>query len=38
MLAKNASTGQLRRRLLPIVAYDLLYVGYVAATGRTWRP
>ena len=34
MLAKNASTGQLRRRLLPIVAYDLLYVGYVAATGK----
>jgi GT2 family glycosyltransferase len=38
MLAKNASRRQLRRRLLRIVAYDLSYVGYVAATGRTLAP
>ena len=38
MLAKNASTSQLRRQLLPIVTYDLLYVGYIAATGRTLAP
>jgi hypothetical protein len=38
MLAKNASRRQLRRRLLRIVAYDLLYVGYVTATGRTLAP
>jgi GT2 family glycosyltransferase len=38
MLAKNASGPQLRRELLPIVGYDLLYVGYVAATARTLAP
>jgi GT2 family glycosyltransferase len=38
MLAKNASPHQLRRRLPRIVAYDLLYVGYVAATARTLAP
>ena len=38
MLAKNASRGQLRRRLLRIVAYDLLYVSYAAAVARTSAP
>src|SRR5439155_722433 len=38
MLAKNASRGQLRRRLLRIVAYDLLYVSYAAAVARTRAP
>ena len=38
MLAKNASAAQLRRGLLRIVAYDLAYVGYVAATARTLAP
>jgi GT2 family glycosyltransferase len=38
MLAKNATTRQLRRRLLGVVAYDLLYVGYVAATARNAAP
>jgi GT2 family glycosyltransferase len=38
MLAKNASTRQLRRGLLRIAAYDLLYIAYVAATARTLAP
>ena len=38
MLAKNASTRQLRRGLLRIAAYDLLYVAYFAATARTLAP
>ena len=38
MLAKNASPAQLRRGLLRIVAYDLAYAGYVAATARTLAP
>ena len=38
MLAKNASAAQLRRGLLRIVAYDLAYAGYVAATARTLAP
>jgi GT2 family glycosyltransferase len=38
MLAKNASTAQLRRGLLRIVAYDLAYAGYVAASARTLAP
>jgi GT2 family glycosyltransferase len=37
-LAKNASGRQLRRGLVRIVAYDLLYVAYVAATRRTLAP
>ena len=37
-LAKNASRGQLRRRLLRIVVYDLLYVSYAAAVARTRAP
>jgi GT2 family glycosyltransferase len=38
MLAKNASSRQLRRRLHRIVAYDVLYVAYAVATGRTLAP
>ena len=38
MLAKNASRGQLRRRLFRIVAYDLLYVSYAATAARTTAP
>ncbi len=38
MLAKNASGGQLRRRLVQIVAYELLYVAYAAAADRTFAP
>lgn len=38
MLAKNASRRQLRRRLVAIVAYDLLYVAYAAAADRTLAP
>jgi GT2 family glycosyltransferase len=38
MLAKNASGAQLRHGLLRIVAYDLAYAGYVAATARTLAP
>lgn len=38
MLAKNASTRQLRRGLLRIAAYDLLYIAYFAATARTLAP
>ncbi len=38
MLAKNASRRQLRRQLVRIVAYDLLYVGYAAAADRTAAP
>jgi GT2 family glycosyltransferase len=38
MLAKNASGRQLRRRLIQIVAYDLLYVAYAAAADRTFAP
>jgi GT2 family glycosyltransferase len=38
MLAKNASARQLRRGLIRIAAYDLLYVGYVAVTARTLSP
>jgi GT2 family glycosyltransferase len=38
MLAKNATTRQLRLRLLPMVGYDVLYIAYVAATRRTLAP
>ncbi len=38
MLAKNASARQLRRRLLAIVAYDLLYVAHAAVSDRTLAP
>jgi GT2 family glycosyltransferase len=38
MLAKNAGTRQLRRRLIQIVGYDLAYIAYVAAVGRTLAP
>lgn len=38
MLARNATTAQLRRHALGIVAYDLAYVGFVAATRRTLAP
>lgn len=38
MLAKNASGRQLRRRLVQIVAYDLLYVAHAAAADRTFAP
>jgi GT2 family glycosyltransferase len=38
MLAKNASGRQLRRRLLAIVAYDLLYVAHAAVADRTLAP
>jgi GT2 family glycosyltransferase len=38
MLAKNASSRQLRGRLHRIVAYDLLYVAYASAAGRTLSP
>jgi hypothetical protein len=38
MLAKNASGRQLRRRLLAIVAYDLLYVAHAALADRTLAP
>jgi GT2 family glycosyltransferase len=38
LLAKNASRRQLRRGLLRIAAYDLLYIAYVAATARTLAP
>jgi GT2 family glycosyltransferase len=38
MLAKNAGARQLLRALPRIVGYDLLYVGYVAATHRTLAP
>jgi GT2 family glycosyltransferase len=38
MLAKNGTGRQLRHALPRILAYDLLYVGYVAATRRTLAP
>ena len=38
MLAKNASARQLRRRLVAIVAYDLLYVAHAAVSDRTLAP
>jgi GT2 family glycosyltransferase len=38
LLARNATRRQLRRQLLRIVAYDLLYVGYSGVTGRTAAP
>jgi GT2 family glycosyltransferase len=38
MLAKNASRRQLRRRLLRMVVYDLLYVSYAAGVARTTAP
>jgi GT2 family glycosyltransferase len=38
MLAKNASRRQIRRRLLRIVAYDLLYVCHAIVADRTAAP
>ncbi len=38
MLAKNASGRQLRRQLLRIVAYDVLYVCYAVLGARTPAP
>jgi GT2 family glycosyltransferase len=38
MLAKNATAQQLRRYALAMLAYDLLYVAYVAVTARTAAP
>jgi GT2 family glycosyltransferase len=38
LLAKNAAREQLARKLLPIVAYDLAYVAFAAATDRTLAP
>ena len=38
MLAKNATARQLRRRLVGIVVYDLLYVAHEAVRGRTLAP
>ncbi len=38
MLAKNATARRLRAALIPIVAYDLLYIGHVAVTARTLAP
>jgi GT2 family glycosyltransferase len=38
MLAKNATVSQLIRRGLAIVAYDLVYVAYVALRARTLAP
>jgi GT2 family glycosyltransferase len=38
MLAKNASSRHLRRRLHRIVAYEVLYVAYAMAAGRTLAP
>ena len=38
MLAKNSSAAQLRRGLPRIVAYDLAYAGYVAATAHSLAP
>ncbi len=38
MLAKNATARRLRAGLVPILAYDLLYVAHVAVTGRTLAP
>lgn len=38
MLAKNATPRRLRRGLVPIAGYDLLYCGYAALTGRTLAP
>jgi GT2 family glycosyltransferase len=38
MLAKNASGGQLRRRLPHVVMYDLAYVGYACVAGKTLAP
>jgi GT2 family glycosyltransferase len=38
MLAKNASTRRLRRKLPAIVAYDVLYVAHAALTDRTLAP
>jgi GT2 family glycosyltransferase len=38
MLAKNASAGQLRRGLIPMVAYDALYIAFAAVTDRTLTP
>ena len=38
MLAKNASTRQLRRKLPAIVAYDVLYVAHAAVADRTLAP
>lgn len=37
-LAKNADARQLRRYGVPMVAYDLAYVAFVAATDRTLAP
>jgi GT2 family glycosyltransferase len=38
MLAKNASAAQLRRKLLAILAYDLVYVAHAAVADRTLAP
>jgi GT2 family glycosyltransferase len=38
MLAKNATARQLRRRLVGIVVYDLLYVAHEAVRGGTLAP
>ena len=38
MIAKNATGGQLLRRGLGMLAYDLAYVGFVALTDRTLAP
>jgi len=38
MLAKNASTRQLRRKLPAIVGYDLLYITHAAFADRTLAP
>jgi len=38
MLAKNAAGRHLRRKLVQIVLYDLLYVAYAAAADRTLAP
>jgi GT2 family glycosyltransferase len=38
MLAKNATRGQLARNFASIVAYDLAYVAFAAATDRTLAP
>jgi hypothetical protein len=38
MLAKNASSRQLRRKLPAIVGYDLVYVAHAAVSDRTLAP
>jgi GT2 family glycosyltransferase len=38
MLAKNGSRQLLVRRGVPMVAYDIAYVGYVAVTARSLAP